>query len=418
VIQGSWLALTWGSALLLCCPVSARAQVQRDQVVLTGGAVRSDVLEILRAAFAHDGIAFDRAAAAPDCAGTLADPALRARVWINWEHAAAGGEANGAMLLCFQDHCRSATRSLGPFAKLDARAREELITVIELGLSALPESCSESSSTGDSGPGAVAPANAPAAGEVQAPAALTAASSSAVHEPPADGAGHKAKPPAPAPGSGAPAQGHAEPPPLAATHASESVSPPSDATESSGGSAPSWQRQRFTVGVSYALAHWADGLFAQQLAAMVAYPVHAQPVYVGLELGFVPRFRAQRDELAIDASCVRLALQLWARWSLSQSLALDAQIGPAIEWLRLQPLAATTQVVSGTRTTSHGDPLLFVRVGPSLCVLTRLRIGLDVQLDTALIQRSFGFTQADAAISVFAPDRFRLSLALNARAEL
>jgi hypothetical protein len=171
------------------------------------------------------------------------------------------------------------------------------------------------------------------------------------------------------------------------------------------------------VGASYALAHWGDGVFAQQVAAMVAYPVHAQPVYVGLELGFVPRFRAQRADLAIDASCVRLALQIWARWSLSQSVALDAQLGPAIEWLRLEPAATTTQVVNRTAT-SHGDPLLFVRFGPSLRVLTRLRIGLDVQLDTALIQRSFGFVQSDAAISVFAPDRFRLSLALNARAEL
>jgi hypothetical protein len=45
-------------------------------------------------------------------------------------------------------------------------------------------------------------------------------------------------------------------------------------------------------------------------------------------------------------------------------------------------------------------------------------VGLEAQLDSAWIQRNFGFMSSDGPIRVFTPDRFRLSIALKLRAEL
>ena len=67
----------------------------------------------------------------PVACGALSEAApVDALVSVRWM-------AGGSVALCFATRGRSFTRGLGPFVQLHARAREELVTVIEAGLETL-----------------------------------------------------------------------------------------------------------------------------------------------------------------------------------------------------------------------------------------------------------------------------------------
>jgi hypothetical protein len=151
---------------------------------------------------------------------------------------------------------------------------------------------------------------------------------------------------------------------------------------------------------------------------MVAYGITPQHIYAGFEVSYTPRFSVPYEDIAITAACVRVAFDLSLSVPLYRSLMLDMQVGPAIEWLSLAPDTNSTSRLNDSRSVSHADPLVFARLGPALRVYAGLVFGLEVQLDAGWMKRSFGFTSGEEQTRVFAPDRTRMSFALNARAEL
>lgn len=384
-------------ALWVVTPVGAQprndqAQVQAHVMVISDN-VGQEALQIVADALARDGIALARAQAAPVCQGGIAQ--APARVWVRWTP----GERS-TVVLCFQAACRSAERQLGPFAMLDARAREELITVIESGLEALQHSCASEAADRD----AIAHRT-PSAAESSTHALDLQPGPPAQEGQPGGLAGSNA-----AEGGSAP-----QPPsPLSIpTDLSTTEPSPSAADE-----LVEAARARVAFGASLGLQRWTPEVVSQQLSAYAAYAVHRLPAYVGLEFAYTSRFRAQSGELSLDASCVRLALQLWARVKLTESWSLDVRLGPALEWLSLAPEAATARLIEGALSSVHADPLWFARLGPALRVYSALVVGAEAQLDAAWIQRSFGFASAAGPRNVFVPDRIRLSLLVNARVEL
>jgi hypothetical protein len=387
------------------------AQAPTTQVIVTGDAIAVDVWEILQGAFARDGIALSRQAIAPDCAGTIASPELRAQVWITWSP---GSSAQ----LCFQDHCQTTSRTLGPFAKLDARAREALITVIDSGLAAMRSACLDSGSSRvaeqaiseRAAPGATPPVPPTAAGGSHAvdgggaAAGLTTANPNPKAQAQAgesEQGAHATQPTSESPsGSGEPSD-----------RASPASSGPTDTSSSFVG-------PRFSFGASYGFMRWNAQTLSQVVAGLVAYAIHPMPLHVGTEVGYAPALRAEQDDLAIHGTGLRIALLLGSGLPLSQRFSLDAQVGLAIQWLWLAPSSATASLVTGPRSVSHADPALLVRIGPSLQLLSALRVGLDFCLDASWVERSYGFVSTAGSLDVFAPDPLRFSLALYARVVL
>ena len=396
-------ALVWILIWLAARPPCARAQAAGNEVTVTGDAVSGSAFEVLAGAFGRAGIRLTRAERAPACAGTLTEPSVSARVWISWNPTASAAPLE----LCFQDRCQSSQRTLGPFAKLDARAREELITVVESGLAALTPDCPQPPRLEPER--IAAPELAADSGKEVLRAPAVAAPSRAVQTSRAAEPGSRSQP-APHAAPDAPAQ-----PPGASPTAAEGASTPAPTR-----AAPAATRAAtpLLIGASYGLALWADAVLAHNITAMAAYAVHRLPVYVGIEFGYTPRFRAQSEQLAIDASCIRIALQFSARIPLTERWSIDAQLGPAVEWLRLAPAASTRPLLIASSSTAHADPLLFLRVGPALRVYAGLLVGLEVQMDTTWIQRSYGFVGMDGPETVVTPNRWRLSVALNTRAEI
>jgi hypothetical protein len=415
----------WIVVLAAASPLCVRAQPSDKQVVVTGDAVTSDVLRILQDALRPDGIAVLRDDAAPDCSGTIADSLLRARVWVTWTP---GSTAQ----ICFKDHCQSAQRTLGPFSKLDARAREALITVIESSLAALPAECQ---GTHDSNTGQAPASNARASSSVGQPAARTtalgipAALSGDVSRPTASTdatAGRSGQLPE------SNALGHETGPepraePARAAHEVVPVADGGPRTSDADVGANAGRAQtasvaagpRFALGASYGLLRWKQDMLAPVVSGMAAYALLPMPVYIALEVGYMPALRALQDDLTIEGTGLRLALLCWIHVALSRDFSLDAQIGPALQWLSLAPGAMTAALVSAARSVSHLDPALLVRLGPALRVYSDLWLGLDLGLDASSVQRSVGFvSRVTGPVQVFAADRLRLSIALYARVVL
>lgn len=385
---------------------SVRAQRRDAEVVVVDGAVSSDVFAVLHGALARDGITLRRAADAAACSGTLNsadDLDLRARAWLRW--------SKHLVTLCFQDRCQSHERVLGPFRELDARAREEVITVISSGFAALSLSC---------------PAQPPPP-EVAAPEPVDRSTLAANEPPPTQAATPEAAPERVQPRAAeadAPLQPAAAAPPQAGSRASTRLeldslgaSPDDSATLQNSDDGPPFQRS-VLFAARYGVTRWADGVFAQYVGGGAAYALHRYPIFLGFEVDYAPLFRAGADALAIEVSSLRLAVHLWARWSLSERVVLDAQLGPTLDWLWLAPEAATERQLRAPQSKAHADPALFVRVGPALRLHKALSVGLDLQLDGAFVARSYGFIVEQRQQEIFTPDRFRMSIALHARAEL
>jgi hypothetical protein len=396
------------ATLLIAALIPAAASAQaRAEVVLSADAVGPDTFGILASAFARDGVALVRGGPVPRCSGTLNEADVYARVWVSWAPRSGADVLNTQPLqLCFQDHCRSSERGLDAFATLDARAREELITVIESGLEALRATCV------DGKPEAEQVAASPNRVLEGPHEAEVSGGSRAVSTP-----GPEVAPPPrvdreSGPGSStASAQASAAP--------DNSVSTPPTAAEIGEPLEKGPEQPRLAFVASYGFTRWTEPVLAQRLSGMVAYAIDSErPVYLGIELSYAPQFHVLEDDLAVYATSVRVAVELMVSWPLYRRLMLVTAIGPAIEWLSLEPDARTTHRIIDPRSTSHGDPLLFARLGPALRVYGNVSVGLDVQLDTAWMAREFGFTSVEGPVRVFAPDRVRLSIALSARAQL
>lgn len=371
-------AWTIALQLMATCALSVQAQPEAREVVVTSASVDETVFEILHGALARDGIALRRASdSAAPCSRTLTlDSDVDARVWLN--------VSDALVSLCFQDRCQSIERVLGPFPKLDARAREEIIAVIESGLAVLPQSCPAPARTG------------------------LAREDAGTREPSVA---------APAPSRPAPAsvvQLPYDTPLEAGSQATANDNRP-NVTHGQGDDGPA---HKLLLGARWGVTRWTSSVLGQYLGGSAAYSVSSQPVFIGLDANYTLPFRSQRDGLAIDARCLRVALQLWGRWSLSKRWVLDAQLGPALDWLWLTPEANTARILQEPRSAAYVDPYVFARVGPAVRVHELLFLGLEAQLDAALNARSYGYLVGQAQRDVFAPDRVRVSVALHARTEL
>lgn len=377
--------------LMLSNPKPASSQPFAAEVVTSQSSMSSSVFDVLYAAFARDGIAVRRSPEPASCSGALAtDAQVNARVSLQW--------TKPYVTLCFQDHCASSRRELGPFVDLDARAREEIITVIESGLTALQRHCSVgetlgavTASSGDTTP--------------QLSGALTDRSLPDVPEATALPSYEQSSDQAAAASSQLPNVVHTL---SAAEEAKRDAHPQHrDYTE-----------QLLLLVARYGIARWSERVLGQYLGAAIAYAVHRYPLFIGIELDYAPPFRALQDELAIDASALRLAFQFSALWRLANNAVLDVQIGPALEWLSLTPAVTSARALRDQRAVAHLDPFLFARAGPALRVYGSFFLGIELQADAAFLGRSYGFLVGEERREVFMPDRFRMSIALQARAEL
>jgi hypothetical protein len=402
---GAWL-LT--AALPFC--VSAQSGTE---VILNSDAVGPDAFEVLHRTFTRDGHTFVRASSAPPCRGAIEEQNVHARVWITWNDV--DGHPVG-LHLCFQDRCQSTERELEPIAKLDARAREELIAVVESGIAALLNRCPEEAWAADRVPAPGEPhvetkpnprarrstdrqhsPEVPASAITSTERVDESTTSNRVESPAPD-----AQPATPPPTELAPISG----------------SQPSAATD-----APvvtdARARPAIAFGASYGITRWNDSAVAQHVAGMVAYEIQAQRhVFVGLEVSYTPKFGVRYDDLRFTTTCVRVGFHVSLSWPLYRSLMLDAQLGPAMERLSLAPDSATARRLVDPRSVSHVDPLVSARVGPALRLDPSIVLAVLAQLDTGWMKRDFGFTSGDEARSVFSPDRTRLSIGLYLRAEL
>jgi hypothetical protein len=369
-----------------------RAQPEAREVIVTG-AVEADAFEILHRAFANDGIAMRRASTAQGCDHQLGPRSeVDARVWM---HA-----ADRLVALCFQSQCLYTERVLGPFAKLDARAREELITVIESGLDALALGCAEH----------------PVAEEAPAAAIST------VPEPSA-GVARASEPPRRAAPRAASARKPAEKPAVTRVADAEPAPTSSAANPVSPTNVPRIQAEeealhRLFLVMHYGVTRWSSNVLGQYFGGSFAYSLSADALALAFGADYALPFQANADMLTIEARSLRLTLQLWLRQRLSSNWALDVQLGPAVAWLWIAPETSTARLLSEPRSAVFADPYLSARVGPALRVHKQVFVGLELQLDALLNARSYGFWVDRAPRTVFSPDRMRLSLALHVRTEL
>jgi hypothetical protein len=396
----AWRRWLWLMPVLACSLGPARAQMGAVEVIVAQDTVSFVVFEILHGALSRDGIGLRRSADTAACSGKLEPSAeVRARVWLQWK--------KHVVTLCFQDRCGSSERSLGPFADLDARAREEMITVIESGLDALPFRC----------PNVEAQENPTAAATIEAEAVTTLnpeTSQPAARSPQAEPqARRKTSESAPA--------NHGATPSAAETSTSSELPNVVHALAPADGSQNSLAAPvegTLLLAARYGITRFSNKVVGQYFGGAIAYSVHSQPFFVGLEVDYAPPFRVMQEELAIDASSLRIGLQFWVRWALAQRAVLDLQLGTALDWLSLVPALSGDRMLQDRRTMDHLDPYLFVRAGPALRISQALFVGIGLQLDASFLARSYGFVVGTAQREVFAPDRVRISVALHVRAEL
>jgi hypothetical protein len=409
-------ACAWFLAAACPCSVLAQAHVE---VILNSDAVGSDALKVLRSAFHRDGFVFLHADTAPGCSGAIAADDVRARVWVTWQRPESRAQV---LQLCFQDHCQSTARTIESFARLDAPAREQLITVVESGLAALEATCPLQRS--DASILEPAPSPSPKVSTASDNVEPDAADARPLPEAAPDSAAARTEtvrarePTSQNRSESIPSGERAASTASASTPDASPGAPPTAASLPTPSSADAALRPALAFGASYGFTRWTESALAQKITGMVAYGIAPQPIYVGFELSYTPEFSVQNDGLAITSTCVRIAFDLAMSLPLYHNLMLDVHVGPALEWLSSAPATKSTSRLNDSRSVSHADPLVFARLGPALRVYPGIVLGLEFQLDTSWMQRTFGFTSGAEQTAVFAPDRTRLSFALNARAEL
>jgi hypothetical protein len=126
------------------------------------------------------------------------------------------------------------------------------------------------------------------------------------------------------------------------------------------------------------------------------------------ELGYVPAFTSERSEPTLRARVngLRLGLAGEAQFGLLDQVGIVVALGVALERVSVAPLAAATTDVQQTRSVAHWDPLIFARVGPTLEIGARLRLGVSVGAELLTVARRYGYS-AGSQLEVLVLDRAR-----------
>ena len=237
--------------------------------------------------------------------------------------------------LCFEDRSGRHARTLGPFAHLHGSAREQLMTVIESGLQA----------------------------------AEAAEAEIAARETPAAPAAPAAPPPA-------------APPPAAAAPAA-----PDRATLTLG-----W---RPALGVG--LTSWSSRALATRVDAALAVTWLERALDLRVELSFTPAITVTNasPRLALSAQSWRIGLAASQWFPVYERLGAQLYLGAALEHVRVKPAESAANVKS-RHATSHMDPVLFARVGPTLELGAHFRLSLLVGAELVLKPRRYGFTVGES----------------------
>jgi hypothetical protein len=166
---------------------------------------------------------------------------------------------------------------------------------------------------------------------------------------------------------------------------------------------PSW-----AVYLGYAGTPWSSDAFAHMVRGSVRARLPSSDLGALFELGYVPALTSERREptLRARATGFRLGLAGEAQFGLLEQLGIVVALGVALERVSVVPLPVVTTEVQQTRSVAHWDTLFFARVGPTLEIGARLRLGVSVGAELLTVARRYGYS-AGSDLEVLVLDRAR-----------
>jgi hypothetical protein len=342
-----WLAM-------LASPAPAGAQDERGVEVRVGSEAPRELLAGLDAGLRAWKVRVMEEPAESTCAPIAARIDIRASVSLDWE-------AGGAMLICFSTQTRSFERELGPFATLHARAREEVVTIVEAGLEALME---------------------PDAGATATTAGWGAAASAADFS---DAAWHF-------PGV---------PPP-------HMVSPPPEPALT--------RRAAWTLGVAYAPAFWGEDVVAQGVSALATRSLDtAHLFHLGARFVYAPAVHVDRAGAGLVARELQAQVMFALVAPLLPRLLLEVSVAPGLQWLAVDPELLPSGNIDDMRSEVHLGPLLTAQLGPRLAVGSGFVLSAQIGCSAMPQAQRYGYTRDGGFISVLEVQPIRLFFELGAR---
>jgi hypothetical protein len=358
--RSSWVALCCALSSVAAASAAVAQQTGRVEVEIASDvpahALRRALASALGANVVERELLSD---AAPDCEPREGDAGAAAHVAIRWRR---GQLAS----VCLAARSRAVQRELGPFAQLDASAREQLVTVVEAVLDALLRPAPES-------PAALAPkSTAP-----EAPA--TPRSALAVSRTPPPRA----------------------PTPLRVSHVEN------------GHSGSLW-----SLGVAYKPTFWAPKTVAQSLGAYAARAL-GENLHLALHLVIVPGLSLEREGVDMMATAVQADAMLWASRELGPRFGFDAGLGAGVERLAVSArLSPSAQGGFLAEDKARLYPLFTAQIGPRMALMRGFWLTAQLGGSIASTRLQFHFKrdlQSEESVSLLRLERTRLFFELGAR---
>jgi hypothetical protein len=293
------------------------------------------------------------------CAPIVARTDIRASVSLNWE-------TGGPMLICFSTHTRSFQRELGPFDSLHARAREQVVTIVEAGLEALME---------------------PDAGAMEAEEGRDWAAPQRDFR---DAAWHFPSVPPP-----------------------RIVLPPREPV--------STREAAWTLGVGYAPAFWDDDIVAQGVSALATRSIDtARLFHLGARFMYAPAVHVDRKGVGLLAREAQAQLMFALVAPVLPWLLLETSVAPGLQWLAVQPEFLPEflpgESVHDLRSRTHLGPVLTAQLGPRLVVGSGFVLSAQIGCSATPRVQRYGYESPDGElVPVLEVQPIRLSFELGAR---
>jgi hypothetical protein len=167
------------------------------------------------------------------------------------------------------------------------------------------------------------------------------------------------------------------------------------------------------------LTSWSSHALATQLTAAVGLRWLPRALELRLELGLVPAFEVAGSDprLALEARSWRVGASVSRHVTLYERLGGLLGAGIALEHVHVAPEPRGVSLQS-RRAISHGDPLLFARIGPSLELGAHFTLSIAVGAELLLHPRRYGFTVADSERVVLDLAQLRASVLAEISAAL
>ena len=348
-----WLAMLSSSAL-------AQAQHERGVEVRVGLGAPRELVASLGAGLRAWNVRVMEQSIESTCTPVVARTDIHASVSLHWD-------AGRPMLICFSTQTRSFQRELGPFDSLHARAREEVVTVVEAGLEALT----------DPEPDAAAMQAEPGRDEL---APLWDFHDAAWHFP-------------------------SVPPPRI-------VGPPAEPG--------STQRAVWTLGVGYAPALWDEDVVAQGVSVLATRSIdHAHLFHLGARFAYAPAVHVDRDGVGLVARELQAQLMFALVTPLLPRLLLEMSVAPGLQWLAVDPeLLPSGSRIEDLRSETQLGPVLTAQLGPRLAVGSGFLLSAQIGCSAMPHAQPYGYKRNGEFVSVLEVQPIRLSFELGARIRL